>query len=94
MRKHDEFVEEMKARLDEWHADIDKLTANTLQASDEARGKYQISTKRIFSDPKSDRRKRSKGSKSCSMPVKRPGRVSAKVWRLLAANAKNLPGCL
>ncbi|MBL1267430.1 MAG: hypothetical protein COA87_006700 [Halomonas sp.] len=47
MRQRDEFVEEMKARLDEWNADIDKLTAKARQASDEARVKYQKDIERL-----------------------------------------------
>ena len=39
MSQRDEFVEEMKARLDEWNQDIDELIAKARHASDEARVK-------------------------------------------------------
>lgn len=40
MSQRDEFIEEMKAKLDEWNAEIDKLAAQARQASDDARVKY------------------------------------------------------
>ncbi|MCH4813942.1 hypothetical protein [Vreelandella neptunia] len=47
MRQRDEFVEEMKAKLDAWNAEIDKLTAKARQASAEARVKYQEDIERL-----------------------------------------------
>ncbi|MGY4879190.1 hypothetical protein ACLUEY_15065 [Vreelandella aquamarina] len=47
MSQRDEFVEDMKARLDEWNAEIDKLTAKAHQANDDAREKYKEDIERL-----------------------------------------------
>jgi len=39
--KRDAYVEKLKARLDEWNADIDKLAAKAAQAEAEAKIEYQ-----------------------------------------------------
>jgi len=39
--KRDAYVEKLKARLDEWNADIDKLAAKTAQAEADAKIGYQ-----------------------------------------------------
>ncbi|RDB42501.1 hypothetical protein DU490_12685 [Halomonas sp. DQ26W] len=47
MSNRDEFVEQMKARLDEWNAEIDELAARARHASDEARVKYEEDIERL-----------------------------------------------
>jgi len=39
--KRDAYVEKLKAQLDEWNADIDKLAAKAAQAEAEAKIEYQ-----------------------------------------------------
>lgn len=40
MSKRDEYVAEMKAKLDEWNAEIDELEAKSKQAEAQARQRY------------------------------------------------------
>jgi uncharacterized coiled-coil DUF342 family protein len=47
MNRRDEFVEQMKARLDEWNAEIDRLAERARQASGEARERYHDDIERL-----------------------------------------------
>lgn len=47
MSRRDEFVEQMKARLDEWNAEIEALAARARQASVEAQARYHDDIERL-----------------------------------------------
>ncbi|MGQ4878140.1 hypothetical protein ACOJCM_06155 [Billgrantia sp. LNSP4103-1] len=47
MNRRDEFIQRMKAQLDEWNAEIDALAARARQASTEAQARYQDDIERL-----------------------------------------------
>lgn len=47
MNRRDEFVEQMKARLDEWNAEIDALSERARRAGAEAQTRYQEDIERL-----------------------------------------------
>jgi uncharacterized coiled-coil DUF342 family protein len=47
MSRRDEFIEQMKARLDEWNAEIDALAARARQAGAEAQARYHDDIERL-----------------------------------------------
>ncbi|QTP60598.1 hypothetical protein HNO53_18900 [Billgrantia antri] len=47
MNRRDEFVEQMKARLDEWNAEIEALAARARRAGAEAQTRYHDDIERL-----------------------------------------------
>jgi uncharacterized coiled-coil DUF342 family protein len=47
MSRRDEFIEQMKAQLDEWNAEIEALVARARKASAEAQHRYQDDIERL-----------------------------------------------
>ncbi|MCE8035951.1 MAG: hypothetical protein LPK20_06930 [Halomonas sp.] len=47
MNRRDEFIERMKAQLDEWNAEIEALAERARQASAEAQVRYQDDIERL-----------------------------------------------
>ncbi len=47
MNRRDEFIEQMKARLDEWNAEIDALAARARQAGAETQTRYHDDIERL-----------------------------------------------
>jgi len=45
--KRDAFVQKLKAKIDEWNAEIDRLSARADQAEDEARAEYHNEIQRL-----------------------------------------------
>ncbi|MGR4070043.1 hypothetical protein OCT51_19255 [Halomonas sp. LR3S48] len=47
MNRRDEFIEQMKARLDEWNTEIEALAARARKAGAEAQTRYQDDIERL-----------------------------------------------
>ena len=52
MSSRDDYLDEFKAKLDEWNAEIDKLESNARQAQAEAKAQYdeQLEALRVMRD--------------------------------------------